>query len=93
MDTAKALETFAELALAEHAPERAARIWGATEHLREEIEVPILLDEQAGYQSTVAAARAVLGDEAFDRAWNEGRGMPLEEVVRYALGGQAKADA
>ena len=93
VQTAEALETFAELALTKQAPERAARIWGATEHLREEIEAPISFDEQADYQRAVAAARVALGDDAFDDAWNEGRAMPLEEVVRYALAGQAKADA
>jgi len=92
-ETAKVLETSAELALAKHAPERAATIWGATEHLREEIDVPISFDEQADYQRAVAAARVALGDEAFEQAWNEGRAMALEEVVRYALAGPAKTDA
>jgi tetratricopeptide (TPR) repeat protein len=93
VQTAETLESFAELGLAKHAPERAARIWGATEHLREEADAPIPLYLQAEYQTAVATARAALGDDAFDRAWNEGRAMPLEEVVRYALGGQAKVDA
>ena len=88
VQTAEALETFAELALTKQAPERAARIWGATEHLREEIEAPISFDEQADYQRAVAAARVALGDDAFDDAWYEGRAMPLEDAVKYALSGE-----
>jgi non-specific serine/threonine protein kinase len=88
LETAKVLETFAELALAKHAPERAARICGAAEHVREEIAAPISFDEQADYQRTVAAARTVLGDDAFDEARREGREMTLEEAVKYALSGE-----
>jgi non-specific serine/threonine protein kinase len=86
--TTKALETFADLAIAKHAPERAARIWGATEHLREVIEAPISFREQADHQEVVAAARAALGDEAFNQAWREGREMALEDAVKYALSGE-----
>jgi non-specific serine/threonine protein kinase len=85
VDIARALETFADLNLAKHAPERAAIIWGASEHLREEIATPIPVNEQADRQRAVGVARTALGDEAFDRSWNEGRAMPLEEVVRHAL--------
>jgi non-specific serine/threonine protein kinase len=84
--TVGTLETFAELALAEHAPARAARIWGSTEHPREELDAPIPFAERADYQKGVAAARAALGDEAFERAWAEGRAMSLDEAVRYARG-------
>jgi hypothetical protein len=37
-----------------------------------------------------AAARAALGDDAFDRAWREGSAMELKEAVRYTLNGRVK---
>jgi len=90
LETAEALQIFAELSLAKHAPERAAKICGATEHLREEADAPIPLFLQADYQNAVAAARAELGDDAFTLAWREGRDMTLEDAVKYALSGEDK---
>jgi hypothetical protein len=34
-----------------------------------------------------------LGEDAFDKAWNEGSAMTLDEAVRYALGVQTGRDA
>jgi len=63
---------------------RAARIWGAAERLREEIGSPLL--ERPRYDQRVAAARAALGDDsAFDRAWQEGRAVTLEQAIGLAL--------
>ena len=56
----------------------------ARQSLREAVEAPIPIDEQADYQKAIAAARAA-GDDAFDQAWAEGRAMTLDEAVRYAL--------
>jgi non-specific serine/threonine protein kinase len=88
---AAVLESFAELALAKRAPERAARHYGAAEHLRQDVEAPIPIDERADYEKAVAAARAALGDEAFERAWKAGRATPLEEALRYARAAQPDA--
>jgi non-specific serine/threonine protein kinase len=87
--TAAVMETFGDIALAKHAPERAARLFGASERLREEIVAPIHLNERADYESAIAAARAALGDDAFEQAWAEGRAMTLDEAVRYARGAGA----
>jgi hypothetical protein len=43
--------------------------------------------EQSRYDGEVQSARAQLSTEAFDKAWNDGRGMTLDEAVRYALNG------
>jgi hypothetical protein len=40
---------------------------------------------RAEYEQHVAAVRGALGETAFVAAWVEGRAMPLEQVVRYAL--------
>ena len=65
---------------------RAARIWGATERLRAEIGPPLPPNERSGYDRCVAAARIASGDDAaFDSAWQEGRGLTLEQAIALAL--------
>jgi tetratricopeptide (TPR) repeat protein len=90
---AEALEGFAELAVAKHAAKRAATILGAAARLREEIGLPIPLHEEREHKRVAEAARAALGDAAFDQAWREGSAMALEEAVHHALDRQPTADA
>ena len=67
---------------------RAARIWGATERLRAEIGTPLPPNERSDYDRRVAAARIASGDDAaFDRAWQEGRGLTLDQAIDLALAG------
>lgn len=81
-----ALEAFACLSLALVDASCSVRILGGTQRLREEIGVTWSDLEKARFERDVAAARHALRDDAaFDRAWNEGRSMSLEEVGRYAL--------
>ena len=86
---AEALEGFAELAVAKRAPKRAATILGAAARLREAIGFPTPPHEERELERAAAAARAALGDAAFDRAWREGSAMDLEDAVRYALNDRA----
>jgi tetratricopeptide (TPR) repeat protein len=65
---------------------RAALLWGAAERLREAIGAPLKPNDRLRAERQVAAARAALGDDvAFDRAWQNGRAMSLEQAVRYSL--------
>jgi tetratricopeptide (TPR) repeat protein len=65
---------------------RAARIWGATERLRAEIGTPLTPNERSRYDRYVAAARISSRDDAaFDNAWQEGRGLTLEQAIDLAL--------
>jgi hypothetical protein len=41
--------------------------------------------ERQRYLEAVAEARAGLEAEAFEEAWRDGRRMPLEEVITYAM--------
>ncbi len=69
-----------------HEPERAAVIWGAAERLHEEMGVPRTPIDRPRDERHVAAARALLRDDAaFDRAWQTGRAMSSERAARYAL--------
>jgi hypothetical protein len=78
------LEAFARLA-APKDPERAARLWGAAEALRESLVWPLPPNERAEYDRHRSAAREALGDEAFADAWIKGRRMTPEQAIRYAL--------
>jgi non-specific serine/threonine protein kinase len=80
------LENLAEAAGAEGQPERAGRLLGAAEALREATGVPMEPSNRADYDRSMAAVRAQLGEEAFKTAWAEGRKMAMEEAVGYALG-------
>jgi predicted ATPase/DNA-binding SARP family transcriptional activator/Tfp pilus assembly protein PilF len=65
--------------------QRAARLWGATQALREQIGAPLPPSAREEYDRDVAAARVVLGDEAFSAAWTEGQQMTIEQAISYAL--------
>ncbi len=64
---------------------QAARLFGASDALRESINAPMWPAERADYERNVAAARARLDDATWAAAWAEGRALPLEEAVAYAL--------
>jgi predicted ATPase/DNA-binding winged helix-turn-helix (wHTH) protein len=91
--TVWALESCAKLAIAKRAAKRAATLCGSAARLREEIGIPIPINEEAGYKHTVATMRVALGEDAFDQAWNEGSTMTLDDAVRYALGMQTTPGA
>jgi predicted ATPase/DNA-binding SARP family transcriptional activator len=65
--------------------ERAARLWGAAEALRERIGSPRPDSARGDYNTRIADARARLGEAAFAAAWAAGRALPLKEAVAYAL--------
>ena len=77
------LEISAYLAVAVGRMDRAARLQGAAEALRETIGVPLSPSERALYEVTMLpAVRAAPG---FAAAWAEGRVMSVEQAVAYAL--------
>lgn len=82
---ASSLEDFAALAWLQAQPARAACLWGRAASLREEIGSARSPSAQATLDAQAAAARAAMGDEAFDAAWAEGRTLPLEPVIRELL--------
>ncbi|MFL5734284.1 MAG: tetratricopeptide repeat protein [Chloroflexia bacterium] len=62
----------------------AARLLGATQALLETVGFefePADRERFSGYES---AARAQLGERAFDKAWAEGKAMTIEQAVEYA---------
>jgi predicted ATPase/DNA-binding XRE family transcriptional regulator len=68
-------------------PEQAARLFGAVESLLEGIGMAGRMDpsDQKEFAHYVAAARGQLDEAAFAKAWAQGRAMPLEQAVEFAL--------
>ncbi len=80
------LEWLASAAAGLGEAERAVRLWGSAQLLREAIGSPLGAADRQLIEPSVAAARAALGDdEAFDKAWLEGRAMSWERAVKDAL--------
>jgi non-specific serine/threonine protein kinase len=79
------LRAWAEICVAVNVP-RAARLFGAAEALTGSILPPNDPAEQAREAQLIASARFALADDAaFDRAWQEGRAMNLQQAIAYAL--------
>ncbi len=81
----RCLDGLADVALAREFPERAARMFGAAEALRESLGAALPLTDQLELDENVSAVRSQLGKEAFTSVWAEGRAMTLEQAVEYAL--------
>src|SRR5579863_7595327 len=89
------LEGLAGIVAVQEEPTWAARLWATAESLREGMGMPLPPVYRAGYERSVAAARARLGKQVFTTAWAEGRTMTPEQVLaapgRVALSTQAAA--
>ena len=82
---ASVLEGLAQTACARALFERAIRLFGAAETLRETIATPVPPCERADNDRSVAAARARLGGALFARVRAQGRAMKLEEAIVHAM--------
>jgi tetratricopeptide (TPR) repeat protein len=82
--TATWLEGLGAIAVADGRPERAARLLGAADALRQDIGTPLPAHEAADRNDTIAGCSAVLGEEAFRAAFDAGAALPLAEAVRLA---------
>jgi predicted ATPase/class 3 adenylate cyclase len=80
------LELHATLLERQGEAEVATRLWGARHTLGGEVgreaDHPL---EVAAHDEAVARARSALGDEAFERAWERGTAMTLDEAVAFAF--------
>jgi predicted ATPase/class 3 adenylate cyclase len=66
--------------------EKGARLLGAVEGLLQSLGVVLYREDRLPYEQSIQQARAQLGDEAFEHAWQEGRAMTMEQAIEYALG-------
>jgi predicted ATPase/DNA-binding CsgD family transcriptional regulator len=79
------LAGLAEMASLLGQPERAVRLIGAVEALREASGIRLSPLRRSEYERAVECIRAQVDEAVFAVAWKEGRAMPLEQLVAQAL--------
>ncbi len=89
---AECLEGLAAIARSQGRFERAARLIGAAEVVREMVRVPLPAADRADYEQGLIALRGALGVEVFSAAREQGRTAALDAVVEDALTGSRAPD-
>jgi predicted ATPase/class 3 adenylate cyclase len=64
---------------------RGAVLLGAAAALLQSMDAMLAAEDRRPYERAIELARAQLGKEAFEAAWQEGLAMSMEEAIRYAL--------
>jgi DNA-binding CsgD family transcriptional regulator/tetratricopeptide (TPR) repeat protein len=78
---ASALEGLGEVAAKRRRPARAARLFGAANHIRAEIGVPLEPAVSAQIDRVTSTVRNSLGDDAFAAEWETGQRLSISEVM------------
>jgi tetratricopeptide (TPR) repeat protein len=78
------LAAYARLALAEGDPERAARLKGAAEGLRQRVGLPAWPDQRRLDEELVTQIRQQLSAAQFDQAFSDGSGLTQRQAVKIA---------
>ena len=81
------IEGFGTIAGIQGDDVRAARLWGATAAICEGTGYALAGAEQQFHDEVAADVRRRIGDDDFDRAWNEGHLLSAEQAVGLALKG------
>lgn len=79
------LECFGFLAIADEEPQRAIKLFGAAEALREKAQSPMTDHERVEYDQSVAQLRSMLPEAEFNALWEEGKSMTMEQAIQLAL--------
>ncbi|MEO7704521.1 MAG: hypothetical protein ABIV92_07790, partial [Thermoflexales bacterium] len=78
------LECFAFIAAGQGNCERAARLFGAAEALREAIGSSMTPIERREYDAGVSQLRGLMDEVALAHAWAAGRAMDMDQAIDYA---------
>jgi non-specific serine/threonine protein kinase len=76
---------FADLALEQARPERAARLLGASDALLASLGIPWESTDGRDHRALIMTAQTQLGATAYAAAYAAGQAMSLEDAVAYAL--------
>jgi non-specific serine/threonine protein kinase len=79
------LECFAFIAMAEKEPERAAKLFGAAQALRERISAQMQDLEEIEYENALVRLHFLLNEADFNSLWAQGRGLTMEQAIQFAL--------
>jgi predicted ATPase/class 3 adenylate cyclase len=80
------LECFAFIARAQEQGERAVRLMGAAEALRQASSSPRTPQERIEYDQELAGLQAGMDEKTFDLLWAEGQSMSMEQAIDLAMG-------
>jgi hypothetical protein len=83
---ANQLENVAYVAFEQGDLDRAARLLGAAEAIRETAASSMAFDEEPEYRDYVERLRAGLASDQLDTAWTAGRAMSLITATQFARG-------
>ncbi|CAN5134483.1 hypothetical protein BH20ACI1_BH20ACI1_07200 [soil metagenome] len=90
---ALAINVLAALAYKIGKPEKAARLTGAAAAIYESIGHKPGKVDQDFIDRYISETRAIMGDEAFDKSFDKGRSMPLQDAVALAREGKSDISA
>jgi predicted ATPase/class 3 adenylate cyclase len=79
------LECFAMIAVVEEEPQRAAKLFGAAEAIREATGHKPTDEEQAEEAQFIIRLRSMLSEAEFNTLWAEGKSMTMEQAIQLAL--------
>ena len=79
------LECFGFLAIHAEEPQRAAKIFGTAEAVREKIQARMTDYERVEYDQAVTHLRSMLTEAEFSDLWEKGRSMTMEQAIEFAL--------
>jgi non-specific serine/threonine protein kinase len=89
---AAALDELGVQAVRQGQAQHGGRLLSGAAALRQAMGTPVRPADRPALESALAAARACLGDRAFDAAWAAGHSLPVEQVVADALAGLRRED-
>jgi DNA-binding CsgD family transcriptional regulator len=84
------LECLAGLAADTGSHREAARLFGASEAIRQRSGAVRFKIYDAAYEASVATVRDVMGQQDFDDVWAEGAALSVDEAIAYAQRGRGE---
>ncbi len=79
------LECFAMIAVAEEEPQRATKLFGAAEVIREATGHKRTDEEEAEHVQFMSQLHSMLPEAEFNALWAEGRSMTIEQAIQLAV--------
>ena len=73
------------MALGKEDVEKAVKIFSAAESIRGGMESTMEPFDESEYKRNIALLHENLGEEEFQKAWEQGYAMTMEQAIQYAL--------
>ena len=79
------LECFGFLTIQDEQPQRAAKLFGAAEALREGNQSPMTDYERVEFDRTITQLHSMLTETEFNALWAARRSMTMEQAIQFTL--------